>query len=73
MRMPSIVYAAAIVVVYGASSTMAFVALPVSHAGQSAVARLNMIGRESNVDLTGNSWKPDSEKMGVRFEYMYLK
>jgi hypothetical protein len=23
------------------------------------------IGRESNVDLSGNAWKPDSEKMGV--------
>ena len=23
------------------------------------------IGREGNVDLGGNSWKPDSEKMGV--------
>ncbi len=24
------------------------------------------IGREGNVDLSGNTWKPDSEKMGVR-------
>jgi hypothetical protein len=23
------------------------------------------IGRESNIDLSGNAWKPDSEKMGV--------
>lgn len=33
-------------------------------------ARLSLtslaIGRDSNVDLGGNSWKPDSEKMGVR-------
>ena len=62
MKIPSIISAA---IVYGASSISAFVVLPASPAGQSA-ARLNMIGRESNVDLTGNSWKPDSEKMGVR-------
>ena len=62
MKIPSIISAA---IVYGASSTSSFVVLPASPAGKSA-ARLNMIGRESNVDLTGNSWKPDSEKMGVR-------
>ena len=62
MKIPSILAAA---IGYGASSTSAFVVVSPARSPAPAAARLNMIGRESNVDLTGNSWKPDSEKMGV--------
>jgi len=61
MKIPSILAAA---IGYGASSTSAFVVVSPARSPAPAAARLNMIGRESNVDLTGNSWKPDSEKMG---------
>jgi hypothetical protein len=47
------------------SSTCAFHIVPMTTA-RSSSSRLAMIGRESNVDLSGNAWKPDSEKMGVR-------
>ena len=36
---------------------------PIHHHKSSSA--LSMIGREGNVDLTGNAWKPDSEKMGA--------
>ena len=31
------------------------------------------IGSDPNVELGGNSWKPDSEKMGVSFECSFTK
>jgi hypothetical protein len=63
--------ATAIVIVgYLSSSTFAFhIIVPTTTAVnvfRSSSSRLAMIGRESNVDLSGNAWKPDSEKMGVR-------
>lgn len=49
------------IVVATASVASAFV---VPNRAATAGTALSMIGRESNVDLGGNSWKPDSEKMG---------
>ena len=57
----------------GSSSTSAFVATarrPATTAARrvnapAATRRLEMMGRDSNFDLSGNNWKPDSEKMGV--------
>lgn len=51
------------------SGLHAFVAPAALHhrarAASTAATTILNIGRESNVDLSGNAWKPDSEKMGV--------
>jgi hypothetical protein len=49
-------------------------AFATSSAHQRASSTAIYIGRESNVDLSGNAWKPDSEKMGVSalFSSSYL-
>jgi hypothetical protein len=68
-----IIMATAIAIVgHLSSSTCAFhIIVPTTTTTTTAVnfrsssSRLAMIGRESNVDLSGNTWKPDSEKMGV--------
>jgi hypothetical protein len=74
----SIIMATAFVIVgYLSSSTFAFhIIVPTTAVNfRSSSSRLTMIGRESNVDLSGNAWKPDSEKMGVRcvFDNVYIK
>jgi hypothetical protein len=62
-----IIMATAIAIVgHLSSSTCAFHIVPMTTTARSSSSRLAMIGRESNVDLSGNAWKPDSEKMGVR-------
>jgi len=63
----------ALAIGHGSSSTSAFVATarrPATTAARrvhapAATGRLEMMGRDSNFDLSGNTWKPDSEKMGV--------
>jgi hypothetical protein len=61
-----IIMATAIAIVgHLSSSTSAFHIVSTMTTARSSSSRLSMIGRESNVDLSGNAWKPDSEKMGV--------
>ncbi|KAL7525670.1 hypothetical protein ACHAWF_001461 [Thalassiosira exigua] len=57
MKIPSLLAAAA-------PALPGAVAFAPSVARRIVTAR-SMIGRDSNVDLGGNAWKPDSEKMGV--------
>ena len=70
----------ALAIGHGSSSTSAFVATarrPATTAARrvnapAATGRLEMMGRDSNFDLSGNNWKPDSEKMGVSSLVLFL-
>ena len=48
------------------TGTSAFVVAPAAQHRTTSSTTI-FIGREEGVDLTGNTWKPDSEKMGVSF------
>ena len=60
--MKSVIFAATI-------ATAAAFAPSTPNAIRSSSTSLNQIGRESNVDLGGNAWKPKSETMGVSSFY----
>ena len=53
--------AAALAAAASVSGVSAFAPAASLHRSSTAI----FIGREEGVDLSGNAWKPDSEKMGV--------
>ena len=60
--------------IIAASTLSAASAFAPSSSGASFARRsaIVAIGRDGNVDLSGNSWKPQSETMGVRFHPVAL-
>lgn len=64
MKISAIIAAAAI---SGVSSFAPSTASVHNSRGNTA---LNQISRDSNVDLGGNAWKPESEKMGVSMKHI---